>query len=313
MPTDVATHADGRAPIGELYRAYAQLADAGWTLELIAQSQPAGTSRPLPIIALRSPLEGPAVWILAGVHGEEPAGPNAVAAAIDAIAALGARRPVMLLPLLNPHGYARNWRYLNVAQYSETIDGASVGDSSHLLPDPQAPGRPRAAAPPAEQDPEQRLRVLEAELAGLKEQLLRKRADFDNFRRRVERDRQSAFAEATAELLQELIPTLDNLERALQASGSEGSLREGVALIQRELLALLEARGVSPEDPTGQPFDPRRHQALSHEVVAGAEPGTVVETFRKGYLFKDRLLRPALVKVAKEDAPEVGDEPELMH
>jgi hypothetical protein len=147
LPADVATHADGRAPIGELYQAYARLADAGWTLEVIAQSQPAGTAMPLPIIALRSPQEGPAVWILSGVHGEEPAGPNAIADALDAIAALGARRPVVLLPLLNPHGYARNWRYLNVAQYSETIDGASVGDSSHLLPDPQAPDRPRAAAP----------------------------------------------------------------------------------------------------------------------------------------------------------------------
>jgi len=87
------------------------------------------------------------VWILAGIHGEEPAGPNAIARTIDDIAALGARRPVVLLPLLNPQGYARNWRYLNVPVYSKSVDGQSVGDSSHLLPSPEDPSRARATAP----------------------------------------------------------------------------------------------------------------------------------------------------------------------
>ena len=113
---------------------------------MITQSAPAGTTAPLPIIALRSPKAGPAVWILAGIHGEEPAGPNAIAAEIDDIAALGANRPVVLMPLLNPQGYARNWRYLNVPVYSETIDGQSVGDSSHLLPSDKDPSQPRAPA-----------------------------------------------------------------------------------------------------------------------------------------------------------------------
>ncbi|MGQ0429076.1 MAG: hypothetical protein ACT4UQ_04005 [Gammaproteobacteria bacterium] len=147
LPAEVATHADGRVPIGSLYESYAALRDQGWILDVVAESQPAGAARPLPIVALRSPIEGPAVWILAGIHGEEPAGPNAIAAAIDDIARLGRTRPVVLLPLLNPHGYARNWRYLNVAVYSEEIDGASVGDSSHLLPDPDVPGRARAPTP----------------------------------------------------------------------------------------------------------------------------------------------------------------------
>jgi hypothetical protein len=86
------------------------------------------------------------VWILAGILGEEPAGPNAIAAAIEDIARLGAERPVVLLPLLNPQGYARNWRYLNVPVYSDSIDGQSVGDSSHLLPSAEDPARPRAPA-----------------------------------------------------------------------------------------------------------------------------------------------------------------------
>ena len=140
------TFADGRAPIDTLYRTYLGLLQLGWKLEIVAESQPAGTDRALPIIALRSPMSGPAVWIMAGVHGEEPAGPNAIAAAIEDIAALGDKRPVVLMPLLNPQGYVRNWRYLNVPTYSKEIDGQSVGDSSHMLPDLQKPGSARAAS-----------------------------------------------------------------------------------------------------------------------------------------------------------------------
>jgi molecular chaperone GrpE len=160
---------------------------------------------------------------------------------------------------------------------------------------------------------EERVAALKAENASLKEDLLRRRADFENYKRRADRDRQNTWKEAAADLLRSLVPTLDNLERALQASPEDEPLREGVQLIQRELLGLLESRGVSVEDPTGLPFDPERHQALSHEAVAGARSGTVVETFRKGYLFKDRLLRPALVKVAK-DAPAdaAAERPEIL-
>jgi hypothetical protein len=149
----VATHTDGRAPVGELYAAYRTLTARGWSLDVVAESAPAGTTQPLPIVALRSPGSGPAVWILSGIHGEEPAGPNAIAAAIEDLARLGKQRPVVLLPLLNPHGYARNWRYLNVPAYDPAIDGHSVGDSSHLLPDAQSPGAARApSASSAEAD-----------------------------------------------------------------------------------------------------------------------------------------------------------------
>jgi molecular chaperone GrpE len=82
----------------------------------------------------------------------------------------------------------------------------------------------------------------------------------------------------------------------------------GVELIHRELLGLLDNHGVTPHDPKGETFDPERHQALLHEAVPGVPEGTVVETFRKGYYFKDRLLRPALVKVSKGD--EASDNPE---
>ena len=144
--SSVATHDDGRASIQEIYAAYDALLDKGWTRDVITVSKPAGTTVGLPIIALKSPKAGPAAWFLTGVHGEEPAGPNALAASVDALAALGERYPVVILPLCNPHGYARNWRYLNVAVYSEEIDGQSVGDSSHMLL-AQAPATgPRAPA-----------------------------------------------------------------------------------------------------------------------------------------------------------------------
>jgi len=150
--------------------------------------------------------------------------------------------------------------------------------------------------------------ALRRERDDLRDQLLRRRAEFENYRKRVERDRELSGVDAAAAVLKAIIPTLDNLDRALEATGAEGTLRQGVELTRRELLALLDRQGVKVEDPIGQPFDPERQQALSHEVVPGQREGTVVEVFRKGYSFKDRLLRPALVKVAKaaDDAGERG-------
>lgn len=144
LPSELHIYPDGRLSIHELFASYLRLRDRGWQLDVITNSQPAGTAYPLPIIALRSPRAGPAVWIFSGIHGEEPAGPNAISGAIDTLAALGERHAVVLLPLCNPHGYARNWRYLNMPVYSDEVDGQSVGDSSHLLPDAAQPGRPRA-------------------------------------------------------------------------------------------------------------------------------------------------------------------------
>jgi molecular chaperone GrpE len=143
--------------------------------------------------------------------------------------------------------------------------------------------------------------LLRQERDGLRDQLLRKRADFENYRKRVERDNQQASFEAKAAIFRDLIPTLDNLESALKAVGDPDALRQGVELTRRELLALLESHGMMAEDPTGAAFDPQSHQALLHEAVPGFDDGTVVEVFRKGYRFRDRLLRPALVKVAKGD------------
>jgi len=180
-------------------------------------------------------------------------------------------------------------------------------------PDPPDPAGPSSAeaekglaaveALPLPAPTPEEIEALRRERDELKEQLLRRRAEFENFRKRVEREREQAGADAVAKLLKALVPVLDNLDRALEAGGSEPSLREGVELTRRELIALLESQGVKVEDPIGAPFDPERHQALAHEPAPGFPEGAVVEVYRKGYSYRDRLLRPALVKVAKGAAP----------
>jgi molecular chaperone GrpE len=169
----------------------------------------------------------------------------------------------------------------------------------------EASGLEQAQAPSESEALRRELASLRAEVAELKDQLLRRRADFENYKKRMERERDAAGQAMAEKVFSELIPTIDNLERALAAGGDEGTLRAGVEMIHRELLSVFERHGVQAHDPTGQLFDPLTHQALSHEVVPGLEEGTVAEAFRKGYSYRDRLLRPALVKVAKaEDAEE---------
>lgn len=135
--------------------------------------------------------------------------------------------------------------------------------------------------------------------------LLRKTAEFDNFRKRTERERQTLADAAAADLLGELLPLVDNLERALQvdaADDSTGAYRRGVELIHRQLLDVLAKRGVRPIEALGADFDPYYHQAVSHEPAEGRREGEVIEEFRRGYMLNDRLLRPAMVKVAKAQA-----------
>lgn len=159
-----------------------------------------------------------------------------------------------------------------------------------------------------EQDPVRR------ENADLRDQLLRKRAEFENFKRRTERERDQIGQERAAQVLKGLIQPIDNLERALAAATEDDPLKQGVEMIRKELMGVLESNGVTVEDPTGQMFDPLRHQALSSEPVPGQPDGTVIEVYRKGYALKDRLLRPALVKVAQgAEDPESGSRDEKVH
>jgi molecular chaperone GrpE len=167
---------------------------------------------------------------------------------------------------------------------------------------------PAEARPADEPAPGDELSELRRECAELKDALLRRRADFENYRKRVERDRGSAAVEAEAGVLRQVLGTVDNLERALAAPDGGPGLREGVALTHRELVSLLEALGVEALDPLGERFDPAAHQAILHEPAPGFEEGTVAEVYRKGFRYRDRLLRPALVKVASGGAGPGADE-----
>lgn len=153
-----------------------------------------------------------------------------------------------------------------------------------------------AGAPEAPPEPT----ALARERDEYKDLLLRRTAEFDNYRKRVERERRDYADQANADLLRDLLPLIDDLERAAQAGPGEdvAAYRQGVALIARRLHDVLSARGVSVIDPIGQPFDPHEHEAVVREARADVPEGHVVDVMAKGYRLKDRLLRPAMVKVS---------------
>jgi molecular chaperone GrpE len=136
------------------------------------------------------------------------------------------------------------------------------------------------------------------ELAELRDRHLRLLADFDNFRKRAERELEDRTRYVLAEPIRELLPVLDNLERALTAQGAEGDLIRGVEMIARQFLDVLRRFGVEPVPAVGALFDPRRHEAVMRVESPDVTAPTVVEEFQRGYLLRDRLLRPAMVKVA---------------
>jgi molecular chaperone GrpE len=143
--------------------------------------------------------------------------------------------------------------------------------------------------------------TLQKERDDLYDRLLRKTAEFDNFRKRVERDRKDMIDWAAADVIGDLLSIVDDFDRALAAPAPQEaqSFKAGLELIQRQLAELLKKRGVSTIEALGADFDPHLHQAVAYEEVAGAREGEVVGVMAKGYKLGDRLLRPALVKVAK--------------
>lgn len=150
------------------------------------------------------------------------------------------------------------------------------------------------------------LKRMEAEVNDLRDKLARRQADFENFRKRVERERSETYNRATADLVTKLLPVLDNLGRALDTEASlEASESDefrhflsGVDLIYKQLGGLLETLGVKPVPSVGQPFDPHFHEAVVTEATDEHEPDTVIKEMVRGYRLGDKLLRPALVKVA---------------
>lgn len=142
--------------------------------------------------------------------------------------------------------------------------------------------------------------LLRAEVERMREMYLRKLAEFDNFRKRTERERDELKNLATEDLIRELLPVIDNFDRALQhAEDSDPeSFRQGVEMISRQLVDLLQKEGLEELDPKGGQFDPEVHEAVDRVENSEHEPGTVVSVLVKGYTLRGRLVRPAMVSVA---------------
>jgi len=149
-------------------------------------------------------------------------------------------------------------------------------------------------APPAASD-------LQRERDDYYDRWLRKSAEFDNYRKRIERERREQSDQAVTDLLLELLSVVDDFDRALTVDAGEGgaAYQRGVELIHAKLNDLLKKYGVRPMDTLGADFEPNLHQAVMHEVSPEHREGEIISELAKGYLRNDRLLRPAMVKVAK--------------
>ncbi|HET7778913.1 MAG TPA: nucleotide exchange factor GrpE [Rudaea sp.] len=146
----------------------------------------------------------------------------------------------------------------------------------------------------------QKLSEYENKLGEMRDVLLRERAEIENQRRRLQRDLEQARKFANERLLGDLLPVCDNLERGLAVENADvAALREGMDLTLKALLKVAEGNGLKPIDPIGQPFNPELHQAMTMVAAPGRAPNTVVAVMQKGYALNDRLLRPALVAIAK--------------
>lgn len=147
-----------------------------------------------------------------------------------------------------------------------------------------------------------RLRIacdgLKVERDDLKELLLRRQAEFDNFRKRTERERSEYLQYAGMEMVKEMLPVLDDFERALKTEAGSAEYARGVEMIYNRMFESLKKLGLEPMDTAGKAFDPHLHQAIDRVETKDAEDNTVLSEYQRGYNFKGKLLRPAMVKVA---------------
>ena len=175
----------------------------------------------------------------------------------------------------------------------EAVDEESEAEREERVPEAGESPRTPAGAPGVEAG-----EASDPEMTQLKDRHIRLLADFDNYRKRAEREQKSQARFSMVEPLRELLPVVDNLERALAAPGSADDLRHGVEMIVRQFLEVLRKIGVEPVPAVGHRFDPRFHEAVMRVDDDDVEAPTVVEEFQRGYVLHDRLLRPAMVKVA---------------
>ncbi len=178
----------------------------------------------------------------------------------------------------------------------------SALDLEHELPAASGDGDESSAATAGSGEasvPESELQKLKAERDSLLDRLSRAQAEFENARRRAGKEQQEFRDYATADAIKSLLPVVDSLERALQVKSDAAEFRAGVELIYKQLQAALSKLSVNAIVSKGEPFDPRYHEAIEMVETTDAPDHHVVEELQRGYKFKDRLLRPAMVKVAR--------------
>jgi molecular chaperone GrpE len=154
---------------------------------------------------------------------------------------------------------------------------------------------------------QERLQAVEEERDKFRDLYQRARADFDNYQKRSQRDQAQERRFAHGGLALDLLPVIDNFDRATAAAkqaGETGPLVQGVAMVQAQLLDLLRRHGITPIEAVGRPFDPNLHQAVMQQPTAEQLPGTVLQVLEKGFMIHDRVLRPARVVVAAAPASE---------
>ena len=192
---------------------------------------------------------------------------------------------------------------------SDTFDGRGPNIEEAA---PDAEGSAAATAEPVSSITDQQPQPLEEEMKTVQDRYLRLAAEFENYKKRAQRDQVEYTKYATERLLRELLPVLDNLQRALQhaqQSGGTDGLIEGVELTCKQFLEVLGRFGVRPIPSVGLPFDPAVHQAVATVDPQGRAPNTIVEEYEKGYYLHDRVLRPARVTVAASSPGECRDAP----
>ena len=182
---------------------------------------------------------------------------------------------------------------------------------------PAPAGTPDAGTPPPEPPmaapaPDEALAAKTEEAKRLQDRLLRLQAEFENFKKRAAREKAEFVKFANESLLLDLLPVLDNLERALAAARAEATfatLADGVEMIARLFHSTLEKYGVKPMEAAGQPFDPNLHQAVAQVKSSDGSENHVVDEIQKGYFLEGRVLRAAMVRVSRAGSEEPGDGP----
>lgn len=180
-------------------------------------------------------------------------------------------------------------------------DNVNVPDEESLETEEVTPAGVDDRAESAGSEESAELEQLRNEVQEHQQRFLRSQADFDNFRRRTLKEKEELAKYASAKLITELLPVVDNLDRALaavQENAEAESFSKGVDMIFRQLEGILSAEGLAPMNSVGQPFNPEYHQAIMQVESDEYEEGIVVEEVQKGYLLKDKVLRPAMVKVS---------------